>query len=281
MKRIVRKGIELLPAPLPVLLGDAFRYLRYRQVRRRRQARSRILGRLASPPLVAQGPFRGMRYIGSDFGSEVLPKVVGTYELEICPAIEAICGAGCDRIVDIGAAVGYYAVGLAMRNPDASVFAFETNASARYYLRKLARRNGVSDRIEVRGSCDPDSLARALEAARKPAVVCDCEGAEDFLLDPARIEPLRRSFILVETHDGLSTDTGVLEGITDRLGARFESTHEVEVIASRDRSQDDLPDGIQLGPDDAAEAMNEGRPWAKWLFLTPRTAGVPVGNALA
>jgi hypothetical protein len=212
-----------------------------------------------------------MNYISSAFCSEILPKVLGTYELEVIPAIEEICRAGCDRIVDIGAAEGYYAVGLALRNPDATVVGFEMNPSARYYLRRLARRNGAADRIEVRGRCNPDSLTYAMEEARKPAVVCDCEGAEDSLLDPARIKPLRRSLVLVETHDGLLTDAGVLEGITDRLRERFEPTHDVEIIASRDRNTDDLPKAIHLSPDEAAEAMNEGRPRAKWMFLTPRT----------
>ena len=269
MKTIVRQTIELLPAPLPVLLQDSLRYLRYEQVRRRRWAHGRILGRLESPTVVAQGPFQSMIYISSAFCSEILPKVFGTYELEVSPAIEAICSAGCDRIVDIGAAEGYYAVGLALRNPEATVVVFEMNSSARYYLRRLARRNGVANRIEVRGLCDPDSLIHAMEGARKPAVVCDCEGAEDCLLDPARIESLRRSFVLVETHDGLATDTGVLEGITDRIRERFTPTHEIEVITSRHRDKDDLPKGIDLSPHDAAEAMNEGRPWAKWMFLTP------------
>jgi hypothetical protein len=272
MKQLLRHGVERLPAPLPVLLQDWFRHLRYGQVRRRRQAHGRILGRLESPGVVAQGPFRRMRYLSSAFCSEVLPKLVGTYESEASPAIEAICDAGCDRIIDIGAAEGYYAVGLALRNPGARVIGFEMNPSARYYLRRLARRNGVADRIEVRGTCDPDSLARAMAGAVRPAVVCDCEGAEDFLLRPDRIEPLRRALVLVETHDGLTTDAGVLEGITDRLRDRFGPTHEVEVIASRDRRSDDLPAGNHLSPEEAAEAMDEGRPWAQWLFLTPKAS---------
>ncbi len=277
IKRTVLQGIERMPAPLPVLIQDSFRYLRYGEVRRRRKAHGQILGRLGSAGQIAQGPFRGMCYISSAFCSEILPKIVGTYELEVSPAIEAICCAGCDRIVDIGAAEGYYAVGLAMRNPSTRVIAFEMNPSARYYLRKLARRNGVAERIDVRGRCEPDSLARALHGARKPAVVCDCEGAEDFLLCPDQVEPLRGSFVLVETHDGLSTDAGVLAGITDRLRERFEPTHEIEVISSRDRREDDLPTGLDLSPDEADEAMDEGRPWAQWLFLRPRVGIDPRG----
>ncbi len=270
MKRIIRQGIERLPAPLPMVLQDSFRYLRYGEVRRRRKTQAEILGRLDSPGVVAQGPFQGMNYLSSAFCSEILPKLVGTYEQELNPAIEAICDASCDRIVDIGAAEGYYAVGLAIRNPDATVIGFELNASARYYLQRLAKLNEVSERVEVRGLCDPDSLARAMEGADKPAVVCDCEGAEDLLLRPDRIEPLRRSFVLVETHDGLETDGVRLEGIADRLAERFEPTHDVQVIASTERTENDLPTGIHLTPDLAAEAMDEGRPWAQWLFLSPK-----------
>jgi hypothetical protein len=269
MKTMMRDAIANLPAPLPILIQDSYRYLRYGQIRRRRRSQKKILGRLGGGGVI-QGPFLGMSYISSAFCSEILPKLVGTYELEISPAIEAICRAGCDRIIDIGAAEGYYAVGLALRNPDAAVIGFEMNPSARYYLQKLAERNGVSAQIEVRGICDLDSLAQALDGAQKPAVVSDCEGAEAFLLNPDRVEPLRRAFILVETHDGMKTDSGLMEGITNRLLERFGVTHEIEVIASRERTRNDLPPGTDLSDEEAAQAMDEGRPWAQWLFLTPR-----------
>ncbi len=67
------------------------------------------------------------------------------------------------------------------------------------------------------------------------------------------------------------TDAGILEGITDRLRERFEPTHIVEVIASRERSREDLPAESRLSTEEAIEAMDEGRPWAQWLFMTPRT----------
>jgi Met-10+ like-protein len=228
-----------------------------------------ILGRLESPDRVAQGPFRGMRYISSAFCSELLPKLVGTYERELYPAIEAICLAGCDRIVDIGAAEGYYAVGMAVRNPDAEVVAFEMNPSARYYLRRLADRNEVSERVQILSLCELHSLASTLAGARRPAVICDCEGAEDELLRPDQIDPLRRAYLLVETHDGLETDAGILTGITDRLHERFEPTHTIELIGSRARTRQDLATDCPLSSEEAAEAMDEGRPWAQWLLMTP------------
>lgn len=270
MKLQLQRSIEHLPAPLPVVLQDAYRFLRYSDVRRKRKTQGVIRSRLDSPDRVAQGPFRGMSYIPTAFYSSVLPKLVGTYESEVYPAIEAICAAGCDRIVDIGAAEGYYAVGMALRNLDAKVVCFEMNPSGRYYLRQLIERNGVSDRVQILGICEPGSLASALEGASRPAVICDCEGAEDFLLRPDRIEPLKRSFVLVETHDGLEIDSVPLEGITDRLHERFAPTHTVEVIGSRARNRENLPADCRLSPEEATEAMDEGRPWAQWMFMAPK-----------
>lgn len=273
MKTLLRRAVETLPAPVPVWIQGTARYVRYPRVRERRRTHRRILARMDSPGCVSQGPFRGMRYLALAYCSEILPKLVGTYESELAPAIETICRAACDRIIDVGAAEGYYAVGMALRNPRADVVGFEINPSARYYLRRLARLNGVADRFAIRGACTVDSLADSMVGADRPAVICDCEGAEDQLLDPTRIEPLRRAWILVETHDGLETGDGVLAGITSRLHERFAATHEIDVIASRGRHRDELPPGCDsLTDPEAAEAMDEGRPWAQWLFLRPRAS---------
>ncbi len=267
----IKRGIELMPAPLPVWIEGTYRFARYAQVRSRRSTQRRILRDIRNRQAVTQGPFAGMKYIPRAYCSEILPKLVGTYERELIPAIEAVCGAGCDRIVDVGAAEGFYAVGMALRNPGASIVAFELCASARYYLRKLAALNGVIRRIEVRGECNIETLRASLVGARRPALICDCEGAEDVLLCPDQVEPLRDAFMIIETHDGLETSEGTLQGITDRLCERFASTHEIDVIASDVRTRNDLPgDCASLTDDDATEVMNEGRPWAQWLFLKPR-----------
>ena len=271
MTQLLRRGIERMPVPIRVWIEETYRFARYSEIRERRLTHRRILDRLDLSQLVSQGSFQGMNYIPRAYYSEILPKLVGTYERELIPAIEMICRAGCDLIVDVGAAEGFYAVGMALRNPAASIVAFELSSSGRYFLRRLVTRNGVSGRITVHGECTVETLRSSLGEARRPAVICDCEGAEDILLCPDQVEPLRRSLILVETHDGLATAGGILEGITDRLHERFAPTHDIEVIVSRPRSRDDLPPDWSpaLADDDAMEAMNEGRPWAQWLFLRP------------
>jgi FkbM family methyltransferase len=53
--------------------------------------------------------------------------------------------------VDIGAAEGYYAVGLARSKPDARIVCFEAHKPAHYLLKHLATLNGLQNRIELQG----------------------------------------------------------------------------------------------------------------------------------
>src|SRR5665213_3133834 len=113
MSQLLRRAVERIPAPIPVWIAGTYQFARYPQVRQRRLTHRRILGRLHRSQLVSQGSFQGMNYIPRAYYSEILPKLVGTYERELIPAIEMICRADCDWIVDIGAAEGFYAVGMA------------------------------------------------------------------------------------------------------------------------------------------------------------------------
>ena len=137
---------------------------------------------------------------------------------------------------------------------------------ARHLLLKLARLNGAVERIDLRGECSIKSLNDALEGSSRPAIVCDCEGAEDVLLDPELVPALRKSVIVVETHDGM------VPGLNERLLARFRATHDSEKIVSRPRSVDDLPMGVHLSFEDLSIAADEERPWAEWFVLSPRAS---------
>ncbi len=91
-------------------------------------------------------------------------------------------------VVDIGAAEGYYAVGLARRLPRCRIVAFDIDPIARKMCRRLAKLNGVRDRVEVRGECDTTYL---WTLPPHSFVLSDCEGAEKTLLDPDRAPALK------------------------------------------------------------------------------------------
>src|SRR5215472_3996438 len=65
---------------------------------------------------VRGGPFTGMIYSEAAVKDRfVIPQMLGATELQLHSAIESIVGAGYQKIINIGCAEGYYAVGLATR----------------------------------------------------------------------------------------------------------------------------------------------------------------------
>ena len=102
-----------------------------------------------SPNLTVQhGPFSGMVYPEmTAIGSSLVPKLLGSYEQELHPVLDAICANDYSEIIDIGCAEGYYACGLAMKIPTARVFAFDTNNEAIHLCKQMAEKNNVDERL--------------------------------------------------------------------------------------------------------------------------------------
>ena len=232
-----------------------------RSERLRRELERRSGGR------VLGGPFAGLRDLWRSFGSELAPKLLGTYEMEIREPLESAIARLPEVVLVAGAAEGYYAVGLALRLPGARIVAFEARADGREELARLATANGVSSRIEIAGLCDIPSFGRALGAGRGRFVLCDVDGAESLLLDPGVVPALLSAEILVETHDAFVAVTEEL------LQAKFSSSHRIEAFRQRPRALDDAPslDLPRRYEGALLQAMNERRPEANhWLHLLPR-----------
>src|SRR5688500_3786173 len=123
--------------------------------------------------VVVTGPFAGMKYVKASIGSSFIPKLLGSYEKELHGVWERWKTRPLSRVVDVGAAEGYYAVGLALMFPAAKVTAFETEESGRRLMDELARRNGIQSQITIRGRCDVKDLAQALDGERAVLLVCD------------------------------------------------------------------------------------------------------------
>jgi hypothetical protein len=250
-----------------------FRLARFVRTGLHRRHERRLRGHLAAVQqaviarhglVVQAGPFRGMRYLGRSHGSALLPKLVGSYEADLHPVLRRAIARGPARVIDVGCAEGYYAVGLALRLPGAT-YAFDIAAGARLACRELAALNGVADRVVIDGEC---TAARLNELAGPGAlVVCDIEGAEVELLDPARAPRLRQADLLIEAHDDLRLDVEV----TPTLLARFRDSHDVTRVRLRQRDPAAFAALAFLAPGSQRLALHEDRlPGQEWLFLTPK-----------
>jgi hypothetical protein len=219
---------------------------------------------------VAGGCFQDLIYVGESVGSVFMPKLLGTYERELHPVIEQIVQQGFPEIVDVGAAQGYYAVGLARRLPSATVVAFEATERGRELLAEMARKNGVTDRILIKGRCEPSHLRECLESMGSPLLICDVEGYEAKLLDPERVPEFRQAHILVELHDNLCP------GVNQLVRSRFHHTHYIQEISQEPRTASEFPFRnfyTFLIPDRfLLNALREWRPEPMtWFWMRPRT----------
>lgn len=219
---------------------------------------------------VLKGPFAGMRYPGfASVGSTLLPKLLGTYEHELHPFIEELSQTTIPKIVDVGCAEGYYAVGLALRFPQTLVKAHDIDPEARRLCAALAERNGVMDRVSVLGACGPDSLL-AEDFSEGGLVIADCEGYERELFNPEVASHLRRAYILIELHDYLD------RSITPHILSAFSRTHDVTLLPSTtdewkvDHLQSPLMEGSTSF--DRMVAFAEGRREVMdWALIRPRS----------
>jgi SAM-dependent methyltransferase len=217
---------------------------------------------------VRHGPLQGMFYLpGLEATSgDLVAKLLGAYEAELHPALEQWIAVAPERIIDVGCAEGYYAVGLAHAIPSATVYAYDIDQAARARCAQLAALNEATERVVIEGECRPETLNEHPESG--VALLSDCEGYERILLDPGIAPRLAGWRILVELHEFLDA------GITEVLRGRFADTHEIEVIEGVVRDGSDYEELAAIDERRRRALLSENRPGAmRWMALTPRSAG--------
>ena len=216
--------------------------------------------------VVQSGPFAGMKFHRSDVASAYLPLLIGSYEAETHAFIETALERAPKIIVDVGCDAGYVAVGLALRAPAATVFAFDIRAEARSECRTLAGINQVEERVIVDGECTPERLNTI--CSDRSLVFCDCEGYELELLDPDKAPHLRNADIIVELHDFMRIDIA----ITPTILSRFANTHDVTVTGVKRRSAEDFPCLSILPREVRGRALHEDRvEYQQWAYLRAKS----------
>lgn len=183
----------------------------------------------ATGGVVEDGPFRGLRLgRAAHWGHDGIAMLLGDYEREVAAALFARDLSAYGVFVDVGAANGYFAVGMALASP-LPVVAFERDPASRAVIRANAALNHVS--LDLR----EEATAAALQAviANKPGralVLVDIEGAELAVLDPAETPALARADIVVENHVVGGTRS------LDVLAGRLAATHAAVPIPREGRN---------------------------------------------
>jgi hypothetical protein len=224
-----------------------------------------IYMKCGSPTTVLEGVFKGMIFPPSPCGGTWMPKLLGTYEMELQPALQSLFGRQFDLLIDIGCSDGYYAVGLLRMMQFQRVVLYDSDAFALAQLKRNLSINKLTAPVSFKGTCSVPELKTDLDACGNALVICDCEGAEMSLLDPSVCPELLRATILVEVHDFPAGGPIGLE-----IRRRFTLSHRIESYLSKDRAVSDCRVPVPLTADEIRNALDEGRgAQMEWLLMTP------------
>lgn len=184
--------------------------------------------------VVQDGPFKGMQMYPDKgwFETNIACELLGFFEQELQPDLEKeiqrLAGMERPKVVNVGCAEGYYAIGLGRRLPNAAIYAFDIDERSLYITQNNAKANGVQLTIS--------SVEEAFDKA--DLIVMDCEGAEYEYLDPGKHD-LSRATIIAELHYRLDTPKNELR---EGLFNRFHKTHSCKYVVegARDPNRSDI-----------------------------------------
>ena len=202
------------------------------------------------PIMVLSGPFADLAYYNKIIWGPVTPKWIGSYENELHGVMAEILNRGYGKIIDVGAAEGYYAVGFALKCPTAQVISYDIDPIARYRQKQLARLNSITN-LEVRKYCSHAELT--VQITGRCFVMSDVEGFELELLDPVKCPALRHCDVLVEIHPSNGLEIPAVEHI---IAQRFAATHSIRRFGVTARDPEYYRGSIPALKDIPAEVMS-------------------------
>jgi hypothetical protein len=217
---------------------------------------------------VKYGPFTDMKYVDTARLSKLLPKIIGSYEMELHPIIYDLLKKRFDVVIDVGCAEGYYAVGFALKSNSDVILAFDTDNTARGLCHKMAILNDVENRVVIGGICTPEILN--IFCSKNCLVICDCEGYEFELLDPSKVYHLKGAYILVEIHEWHNPE------IPSAIHNRFKQTHDFIYVPMQVRKPDYFNQLNMLSKKEQLMALDEVRMFDcnydryEWIMLSPK-----------
>ncbi len=157
---------------------------------------------------VRYGPFKGLK-LSSDnwWGSgDRASMLLGLYEQEVLESLTNI-PKNYRTFIDLGAADGYYSIGVLINNLFDRSYCFEMSEKGRNIIREKALINGVSDNILIHGIADKD-FYRAITSDQlsNSVLFVDIEGGEFDLFSKELFRIFKESIIFIELHDWFFKD---------------------------------------------------------------------------
>lgn len=215
--------------------------------------------------VVRYGPFSGLNlYSCPLWGADDLGSMtMGFYEKEILDWLSNVRSDRFRTFVDIGAADGYYAVGLLSCLGFERSICFEMNEKSHEIIRKNAALNNCEGKITIKR----EASELALESMRKTLdkeclILCDIEGAEFELWTERVFEICQHATIIVEIHHWVEDFSHRYQKFL-RIASQF---FNISIIKPVPRDVSSIPELRDFTDDNRYIFLSERRP-AQMRFL--------------
>jgi hypothetical protein len=220
--------------------------------------------------VVAYGPLKGTRILervtwGGAEGAG--SKILGLYESSILEKISTL-PSHIDTVVDIGAADGYYAVGMLRNGIVKRAICFELDPRSQKEIDATAQLNNVRNQVEILGLADFSFLQQIqIRDYSSVLFIVDVEGNEYELLTNENLEAMKMSHMILELHEFNPRAIELAEALISRAEKRFS----VEILHQITKNQSDTFFD-SLSDHERGLVASEGRPSKmRWLYLTPQS----------
>jgi hypothetical protein len=239
------------------------------QIQARRLHLSRQLDK-ALGSTVKYGPFKGLSLSGlSWWGStDRAGMLLGIYEQEILSTLESIPPQYRKSFIDLGAADGYYAIGVLINNLFETSYCFEISEKGQQTIEANAALNGVERRVHVFGIAEWDFYSKVPDSALSNSVLLvDIEGAEFGVLSAETFKRFSNSIIIIELHDHFFPDGQ--RRLAKLRGAIGDAFH-IEELTTTKRDLSVFPELREYSDTDRWLICSEGRrALPHWYVLRP------------
>ena len=219
---------------------------------------------------VSYGPFKGLILSKEIWWGKTdrANMLLGLYEQEITSELLNVPG-DYDIFIDIGAADGYYGIGVIVGKLFKKSHCFELSTKGQDVIKKSAEENGVRDNIFVHGVANEGFLDQfSNDELARSVLLIDIEGGEFELLNKTSLERLKKSIIFIELHNEFLEDG---EAKLKKLKLDASEHFIIEKFTTTSRDLSIFPELRNYSDTDRWLMTSEGRPFLMtWLRLDPK-----------
>ena len=221
--------------------------------------------------VISFGLFSGMKLSKNPWwGSyDQISKILGEYEKEVLEKLSYFLSLNKNStFVDIGAADGFYAVGVAFKNLAKHTYAFEISQQGRSELKKNAILNQCYEKITILEKANKETLKKIYKELKNAVIIIDIEGSEYDLLDIDVLDLFKNSIVIIELHPNKIKNGKIRENELEENAKKYFKISKIYRDVYRPNS---FKIFNELSDDERLLAFSEGRSRnPKWLVLEPK-----------